>query len=81
MTTQPTVLPGVAAWNDLRRGYHLTVPTYYNFAVDGIGRFAADPTHVALRHLALDGRESQLHLRRPGTPTVTGSPPRCASTG
>lgn len=56
-TTQPPVHPGVTAWNELRRGYQLTVPTYYNFAVDGIGRFAADPTHVALRHLALDGRE------------------------
>jgi acetyl-CoA synthetase/medium-chain acyl-CoA synthetase len=57
LTTQPSVLPGVAAWDELRRGYHLTVPPYYNFAVDGIGRFAADPAHVALRHLARDGRE------------------------
>jgi acyl-coenzyme A synthetase/AMP-(fatty) acid ligase len=57
LTTQPTVHPGVAAWDDLRRGYQPTVPTYYNFAVDGIGRFATDPTHVALRHLALDGSE------------------------
>jgi acyl-coenzyme A synthetase/AMP-(fatty) acid ligase len=57
MTTTLTTQPGVAAWNDLRRGYRLTVPTYYNFAVDTIGRFAADPTHVALRHLALDGSE------------------------
>ena len=58
LTTPPTALPGVAAWDDLRSGYQPTVPTYYNFAVDGIGRFAADPTHVALRHLALDGSES-----------------------
>jgi acetyl-CoA synthetase/medium-chain acyl-CoA synthetase len=60
LTTHPTVQPGIAAWNDLRRRYTLTVPTYYNFAVDGIGRFAADPTRVAVRHLALDGSQQTL---------------------
>lgn len=60
MTTQPTTLPGVAAWNDLRRGYKLDVPEYYNFAVDCIGGFAADPTHVAIQHLALDGSEQTI---------------------
>ena len=60
MTTQPTTLPGVAAWNELRRGYKLDVPEYYNFAVDCIGGFAADPTHVAIQHLALDGSEQTI---------------------
>ncbi len=60
MTTQPTTLPGVAAWNELRRGYKLDVPEYYNFAVDCIGGFAADPTHIAIQHLALDGSEQTI---------------------
>jgi len=43
-----------------RRGFHLDVPEYFNFAIDVIGKWASDPNKLAMLWIGQDGEERHL---------------------
>jgi acetyl-CoA synthetase/medium-chain acyl-CoA synthetase len=60
MATSLSIDPGLLAYHEQRRAFQWDVPEYYNFAVDTIGVWAADPTRLAMLHLAADGQERRI---------------------
>src|SRR4051812_17889887 len=48
------------AYDDLRSAFRWNVPEHYNFAVDTVGAWAADPARLAMLHLDVDGRDRSI---------------------
>ena len=43
-----------------RRGFHLEVPEYFNFATDAIGKWAGDPNKLAMLWIGQHGEEEHI---------------------
>ena len=52
--------PHMTDYEAERRGFHLDVPEYFNFAIDVIGKWASDPNKLAMLWIGQDGEERHL---------------------
>ena len=57
MASAPSVEPNMRDYEETRRTFRWDVPEYYNFAVDTIGMWAADPARPGMVHVDHEGRE------------------------
>jgi len=49
--------PHMTDYEAERRGFHLEVPEYFNFATDVIGKWASDPNKLAMLWIGQNGEE------------------------
>jgi len=52
--------PNMTDYEAERRDFHLDVPAYFNFATDVIGRWAQDPTKLAMLWIGQNGEERSI---------------------
>src|SRR2546421_1879227 len=52
--------PHMTDYEAERRSFHLEVPEYFNFAIDVIGKWAADPNKLAMLWVGQNGEEKHL---------------------
>ena len=55
-----TKLPHMTDYEAERRNFHLDVPAQFNFAIDIIGKWAADPSKLAMLWVGQNGEEKHL---------------------
>ena len=55
-----TRTPHMTDYEAERRGFHLEVPEYFNFATDVIGRWASDPNKLAMLWIGQHGEEEHI---------------------
>src|SRR2546429_3506503 len=55
-----TNTPHMTDYEAERRNFHLDVPAQFNFAIDVIGKWAADPNKLAMLWVGQHGEESHL---------------------
>ncbi len=52
--------PNMTDYEAERRSFHLDVPTQFNFAIDVMGKWAADPNKLAMQWLGQNGEERSI---------------------
>ncbi len=52
--------PHMTDYEAERRGFHLEVPEYFNFAIDVIGKWASDPNKLAMLWIGQNGEERHI---------------------
>jgi acetyl-CoA synthetase/medium-chain acyl-CoA synthetase len=60
MATLISADTAMQAYDDRRRTFQWDIPEYYNFAVDTVDAWAADPTRLAMLHLDQHGQERRI---------------------
>jgi len=55
-----TRTPHMTDYEAERRGFHLEVPEYFNFATDVIGKWASDPNKLAMLWIGQHGEEEHI---------------------
>ncbi len=51
--------PNMANYDETRKTFHWQAPEEYNFAIDAVGRWAAEPDKLAMLWIGPDGREQR----------------------